>query len=141
MQAADGMINRHLLRRQMRSSGTDPSSGITSATSTSSAASTSTGIHHLCMSAVVDNLQGAHQAWWTPELMPRVVRLHSSAHLIVLSARTQQADAYNKKLDPESMTQSALYMRLADAKPHDVLKSAPYRWCVARISRLVASPD
>ena len=138
MQAADGMINRHLLRRQMRSSGTDPSSGITSATSTSSAASTSTGIHHLRMSAVVDKLQGAHQAWWTPELMPRVVRLHSSAHLIVLSARTQQADAYNKKLDPESMTQSALYMRLADAKPHDVLKSAPDRWRVARISRLVA---
>ena len=90
------------------------------------------------MSTVVDNLQGAHQAWWTPELMPRVVRLHSSAHLIVLSARTQQADAYNKKLDPESMTQSALYMRLADAKPHDVLKSAPDRWRVARISRLVA---
>ena len=85
------------------------------------------------MSAVVDKLQGAHQAWWTPELMPRVVRLHSSAHLIVLSARTQQADAYNKKLDPESMTQSALYMRLADAKPHDVLKSAPDRWRVARI--------
>ena len=138
MQAADGMINRHLLRRQMRSSGTDPSSGITSATSTSSAASTSTGIHHLRMSAVVDKLQGAHQAWWTPELMPRVVRLHSSAHLIVLSARTQQADAYNKKLDPESMTQSALYMRLADAKPHDVLKSVPDRWRVARISRLVA---
>jgi len=138
MQAADGMINRHLLRRQMRSSGTDPSSGITSATSTSSAASTSTGIHHLRMSAVVDKLQGAHQAWWTPELMPRVVRLHSSAHLIVLSARTQQADAYNKKLDPESMTRSALYMRLADAKPHDVLKSAPDRWRVARISRLVA---
>ena len=138
MQAADGMINRHLLRRQMRSSGTDPSSGIASATSTSSAASTSTVIHHLRMSAVVDKLQGAHQAWWTPELMPRVVRLHSSAHLIVLSARTQQADAYNKKLDPESMTQSALYMRLADAKPHDVLKSAPDRWRVARISRLVA---
>jgi len=90
------------------------------------------------MSAVVDKLQGAHQAWWTPELMPRVVRLHSSAHLIVLSARTQQADAYNKKLDPESMTQSALYMRLADAKPHYVLKSAPDRWRVAHISRLVA---
>ena len=138
MQAADGMINRHLLRGQMRSSGTDPSSAITSATYTSSAASNSTDIHHLRMSTVVDNLQGAHQAWWTPELMPRVVRLHSSAHLIVLSARTQQADAYNKKLDPESMTQSALYMRLADAKPHDVLKSAPYRWRVARISRLVA---
>ena len=138
MQAPDEMINRLLMRRQQRSNGTDLSSAITFATSTSSAASTSTDIHHLRMSTVVDNLQGAHQAWWTPELMPRVVRLHSSAHLIVLSARTQQADAYNKKLDPESMTQSALYMRLADAKPHDVLKSAPDRWRVARISRLVA---
>ena len=104
VQAPDEMINRLLTRRQQRSSGTDPSLAITPATYTSSAASNSTGIHHLHMPAVVDNLQGAHQAWWTPELMPRVVRLHSSAQMISLSARTQQADAYNKELVPEIMT-------------------------------------